>query len=126
MGQSDEAWSEVGEQLKTLGSMFKNHYQAQEDVSVVEVVSEDEVKDALRVLGESVKAAFSTVGDAFTDPEIHTEARQTAGAFFDALGVTFSELGRDISNRDESEDPSNQPFQGENASPDAFGDEDED
>ena len=124
MGQSDEAWSEVGEQLKTLGSMFKDHYQAQEDESIVEVVSEDEVKDALRTLGESVKAAFSTVGDAFTDPEIQSEARQTAGAFFDALGVTFSELGRDISNRDESKDSSNQSSQGETTSPEPYNHED--
>lgn len=109
MGQSDEAWNDVGEQLKALGMMFKSHYQAYEGEDITEVVSEDEVKDALRTLGESAKAAFGTIGDAFTDPEIREEARQTAGSFFDALGATFSELGDDISTRRESNDTSVQP-----------------
>jgi hypothetical protein len=97
MGQSDEAWNDVGEQLKTLGTMFKDHYQAYEGEDLTEVVSEDEVKDALRTLGESVRAAFGSIGDAFADPDVRVEARQTAGSFFDALGATFSELGTDIS-----------------------------
>jgi hypothetical protein len=108
MGQSDEAWNDVGEQLKTLGAMFKEHYQAYEGEDLTEAVSEDEVKDALRTLGESVKAAFGTIGDAFADPEIRDEARQTAGSFLDALGTTFSELGTDISKRLESDDTPSQ------------------
>jgi hypothetical protein len=109
MGQSDEAWNDVGEQLKSLGVMFKSHYQAYEGEDITEVVSDDEVKDALRTLGESAKAAFGTIGDAFADAEIREEARQTAGSFFDALGATFSELGDDISTRRESNDTSVQP-----------------
>jgi hypothetical protein len=117
MGQSDEAWNDVGEQLKTLGAMFKDHYQAYEGEDLTEVVSDDEVKDALRTLGETVKAAFGTIGDAFADPEIRDEARQTAGSFFDALGVTFSELGSDISKRPEIDDSPSQPFPDDAASP---------
>ncbi len=98
MSQSDEAWSEVVEQVKKLGSMFAHHYQAQEGQTGAEVVSNDEVKDALLTIGESMKAAFGTVGDAIKDPDVQDEARQTAASFFDALGVTFSELGDDISN----------------------------
>ena len=97
MGQSDDAWHDVGEQLKTLGSMFKSHYQNHEGDIRVEVVSDDKVKEALRTLGEGVKTAFASIGDALADQEIRTEARQTAGSFFDALGATFSELGADIS-----------------------------
>ncbi len=118
MGQSDEAWNNVSEQLRTLGKMFKDHYQAYEGEDLTEVVSEDEVKDALRTLGESVKAAFGTIGDAFTDPEIHEEAKVTAGSFFDALGVTFSELGADISKSRETDDPPSQPFSDEAVAPD--------
>jgi hypothetical protein len=109
MNQSDEAWNEVGEQLKTLGAMFKYHYQAQDGADGAEFVSEDDVKDALRTLGESIKAAFGTVGDALRDPEIQEEARQTAGSFFDALGATFSEFGDDISKRREREDSPSPP-----------------
>jgi hypothetical protein len=109
MSQSDEAWNDVGEQLKTLGSMFKDHYQAYEGEHITEVVSEDEVKDALRTLGESARAAFGTIGEAFADSEIRDEARQTAGLFFDALGVTFSDLGHDISKRSATENLASQP-----------------
>lgn len=109
MGQSDEAWNDAVEQLKTLGSMFTNHYQAQEGEEGAAVASEDEVKDALRTLGASIKAAFATVGDAFKDPEVQAEARQAAGSFFDALGATFSELGDDISKRRESGDSPRTP-----------------
>ena len=105
MSQSDEAWSEVGEQLRTLGSMFKSHYQNHEGEISVDVVSDDEVKEALRTLGDSVKTAFASIGDAIADREIRTEARQTAGSFFDALGATFSELGSDISKQHDQESP---------------------
>ena len=108
MGQSEEAWNEVGEQFKNLGSMLKVHYLAQEGGDRIEVVSDDEVKDALRTLGESLKAAFATVGDAVADPEVRDEARQTAGSFFDALGATFSDLGHDLSKRGEGQDSSGQ------------------
>ena len=106
MGQSDEAWNDAVEKLKTLGSMFTYHDQAEEGAAVV---SEDEVMDALRTLGASIKAAFATVGDAFKDPEVQAEARQAAGSFFDALGATFSELGDDISKRRESGDSPSTP-----------------
>lgn len=105
MDQSDRAWNNVGEQLMTLGMMVKSHYQAYEGEDFTEVVSDAEVKDAIRTLGESVKAAFSTVGDAVADAEIRDEARQTAGSFFNALGVTFSELGADISSGPEPDAP---------------------
>jgi len=121
MGQSEEAWNEVGEQFKSLGSMLKVHYQAYEGEDITEVVSDDEVKDALHTLGESVKAAFASIGDAFADAEIRDEARQTAGSFFDALGATFSDLGNDISKRGESQGPPIQPPQHKTGSPNPSG-----
>ncbi len=51
------------------------------------------------MLGESIRTAFATVGDAIKDPKVQKEARQAAASFFDALGTTFSELGDDISRR---------------------------
>jgi hypothetical protein len=121
MGQSEEAWNEVGEQFKSLGSMLKVHYQTYEGEDITEVVSDDEVKDALHTLGESVKAAFASIGDAFADAEIRDEARQTAGSFFDALGATFSEIGYDISKQGKSEDLPIQPPPEETASSESFG-----
>jgi hypothetical protein len=99
MSQSDQAWSEVAEHLRTVGSMFKYHYQAQESDARPEPASQEEVKDALRVLGESAVAALGTVGDALKDPGVKVEVREAAGLFFDALGLTVSELGADLSKR---------------------------
>jgi hypothetical protein len=109
MGQSDDAWSDVGEQLKTLGSMFKSHYQSHEGEIRVDVVSDDEVKEALRTIGDSVKTALASIGDVIADQEIRAEARQTAGSFFDALGATFSEFGAEISRRTNQESPDQPP-----------------
>ena len=119
MGQSDEAWNDVVEQVKKLGSMFAHHYRAQEGEGGAEPASNDEVKDALLTLGESINAAFATVGDAIKDPEVQEEARQTAGAFFAALGRTFSELGDDISVRRKREDSPSAPSPEDAAPPDA-------
>ena len=110
MSQSDEAWNEVGEQFKKLGSTFKHHYQAHDDSQKSVVPSDSDVKDALATLGESVKQAFGAVGDTLSDPEIKEETRQTAGMFFDALGTTFSEFGDDISgHRSTEQDYENRP-----------------
>ena len=95
MSQSDETWNEVGDGFKKLGSLFKQHYQAQDQDG--EAVSEDEVKDAIHKIGEGLKTAFVTVGDAVKDPEVKDEAKQTAKSFFDAVGATFTELGDEIS-----------------------------
>jgi hypothetical protein len=103
MSRSDEAWTEVGDQFKKLGSTFKRLYETGDVDQQAEPPSDDEVKDALRTLGESVSHAFATVGGAFNDPEVKEESRQAAGLFFDALGATFSGLGDDISSRSETE-----------------------
>ena len=108
MSQSDETWNEVGEGFKKLGSMFKQHYESQEEAEGSEAISDDEVKDAVRTIGESLKTAFATVGDTVKDPEVQDEAKQTAKSFFDALGATFAELGNEISkwrDKDKTEEP---------------------
>jgi hypothetical protein len=99
MSQPDQAWSEVAEQLRTIGSMLKCHYQAQESDARPEPASQEEVKDALRVLGESAVAALGTVGDAVKDLEVKVEVREATGLFLDALGLSVSGLGVDLSKR---------------------------
>ncbi|MDF1597247.1 MAG: hypothetical protein P1T08_14310 [Acidimicrobiia bacterium] len=97
MSKSDETWSEVGEGFKKIGSMFKQHYESQAAGEGAEAVSEEDVKDAVQTLGESIKTAFATIGDAVADPEVQSEAKQTAKSFVDALGASFSDLGDQIS-----------------------------
>ena len=119
MSQSEEAWSDVGRQFKKLGSMFKHHYETQGGGEDAEAVSEGEVRDAVRSLGESIRTAFATVSDAIKDSEVQEEARQTAGSLFDALGATLSELGDDISKWRERGESSDPPSSTEAAPPDA-------
>jgi uncharacterized protein with GYD domain len=121
MGQSEEAWNEVGEHFKSLGSIFKVHYLAQGEGDPMELVADDEVKEALRTLGVSLKAVFATVGDTIADPEIRDETRQTASSFLDALGATFSDLGQDISKRGDSQDRSGHSPPESTASQDSTG-----
>ena len=114
MSHTDDAWTEVAVQLRTLGVTIKSHYDEQASLDPVESVSPEEVKDALSTLGESLSTAFDAVGAAFRDPEVTKEAKDTAAAFFDALGVSFSEIGAEISST-----PSAQPSDG--AAADATG-----
>ena len=106
MNQSDEAWNEVGEQFKKLGSVFRHHYEAQSE-SEEEAVSDDDVAAAVQTIGESIKTAVRAVGDTVNDPNLAAETRRTAGSFFDALGATFSDLGAEITKR--GEDPASSP-----------------
>ena len=109
MGHSDETWNDVGEQFRKLGTILKHHYQTQEPPDVVGAASDDEVKEAVRVLGETVKAVIATVGDAVADPGVRDEARETAAVFFGALGATFADLADDISTRNEGKSPGDVP-----------------
>lgn len=97
MSHTDEAWTEVSVQLRTLGVTIKNHYDEQASLDRDESVSPEEVKDALSTLGESLSTAFDAVGAAFRDPEVTREVKDTAASFFDALGVSFSEIGAGMS-----------------------------
>ena len=108
MSQSEESWNDVGERFKKLGSMFKQHYEAQDAEGTSEAVSDEEVKEAVATLGESIKTAFATVGDVVKDPEVQDETKQTAKSFFDAIGATFTELGDEFNkwrNKDDNMEP---------------------
>ena len=115
MSQSDESWNDVGERFKKLGSMFKQHYEAQDAEETSEAVSDEEVKEAFATLGESIKTAFATVGDAVKDPEVQDEAKQTAKSFFDAIGATFTELGDEFNKWRNKEDDMEPPSRTEAA-----------
>ena len=100
MSQLDEAWNDVGEQFKKLGSVFKEHYDEYGVDEAVDV-SDEAFEDAMRSLGEGLRAAVGAVGDSIKDPELATDVRDTAGSLFTALGATFSEIGSQISTHEE-------------------------
>lgn len=105
MSQMDEAWSDVGERFKRLGSMYKEHYKAHEGDPDRETVTDEEVAEALRQLGASIRTAFEAAGDTIADPALKEEARGTASSFFSALGTTFNEFSAQIAaKRDRTQD----------------------
>lgn len=103
MSQSHDAWVEVGEQLKAVGSRIRENYVTQEASTRTEPPSREELEDAAKTFGDSVVAALGTVGDALKDTEVTSGAKEAVARFFDALGVTFAELGADLARGAEHE-----------------------
>lgn len=123
MSESEKEWNEVGDGFKKLGALFKQHYEAQgqeappEGEEPAESVSEEEVKDAVHTIGESLKTAFASLGDAVRDPEVKEEAKQTARSFFDALGATINEIGDEITKWREKQKAEEEPPSRTDAAP---------
>ena len=124
MSQAEDAWYEVGEQLRRLGVLFKDHYEAQESEAEPSV-SEEDVAEAMRTLGAGMKAVLGATGDTLSDPELVTETRETAGAIFTALGATFSELGSQVAPTPEGEEESTTSQSSSTDGHGAMSDEDE-
>lgn len=123
MSQTDDAWSEVAEQLRALGLTIKDHYDAQASHVPEESVSQEEVKDALKTLGDSLTTAVGAAGVAFRDPEVTNEVKETAASFFGALGTTFAEISAAIAaNRAKGEAADDVSPQNGETSPDSGAD----
>jgi Flp pilus assembly pilin Flp len=122
MSQMDEAWSDVGERFKRLGSMYKEHYKAHAVDAEAESATDEEVAEALRQLGASIRTAFEAAGDTISDPELKEEARGTASSFFNALGTTFNDLAAQIATkRERTQEPptATEPEAGESVAEEA-------
>jgi hypothetical protein len=95
MKTSDD-WRKVGDQFAVIGERFKEHYEKTESSDPEEDASVDEVRSALRTLGDALDNVFTAVGQAFRDPAIRSEAKEAAGAIATALGATFNELSDEV------------------------------
>ena len=93
MSRPEEAWEDVGEQFKKLGAMFRDHLEQSKEEREGSAADVDE---AVRGFRDNLQTAFSAMIDTASDPDVHDEARRTAGSFFEALGTTFSQLGSDL------------------------------
>ena len=87
-----DAWDSVGDQMKDLGGAFKEHYEAGED----EESTTDEVKDALRTVGEGLDRLFTAIGKAVRDPEVQEKAKQTGTSVIDAIGTTLGSVADEV------------------------------
>ena len=95
MKTSDD-WRKVGDQFAVIGERFKEHYEKTESSDPEEDASVDEVRSALRTLGDALDHVFTAVGEAFRDPALRTEAKEAAGAIATALGATFNDLSEEV------------------------------
>ena len=86
-----DAWDAVGDQAKDLGEAFKGHYDDSEDVA-----ASDEVKDALKQVGDGLERLFSAVGAAIRDPEVKDKAKATGTSFLDAVGQTLTTVAGEV------------------------------
>ena len=94
--KTGDDWRKVGDQFAAIGERFKEHYEQVESSDSDEDASVDEVRSALRTLGDALDNVFTAVGHAFRDPAIRSEAKEAAGSIATALGATFNELSDEV------------------------------
>lgn len=98
----DDAWNDVAEQFGAIGSLFKEHYDNQETGQEEDPeVTQEQLDAAVSKLKTSLEAAVETAGDAVKDPNLKEGAREGAASVLDAIGVTFSEVGGEVSKQKE-------------------------
>jgi hypothetical protein len=91
------AWTQAGEQLSGLGSKLKLHYEAQRtDETGEQARAQDDVKDAVKKLGEAVQDAVDAMGAAARDQAVKDDVKQVGRTLKDALGVTFAEISDEL------------------------------
>lgn len=91
MSDPRASWEQVGEQLSGLGLKLKLHFeQAAKDSGAKH---EDNIKEALRQVGDAVDQAFTALGNATTDDAVREDARDAGRSMRDALDASFSRLG---------------------------------
>ena len=101
MGDTDQAWQEVGEKFTALGRKFKQHYEDRGEGTEptegdVTAGAPADVKKAMDNVGGSLERVFGSIGDAFQDTDVKDQTRSAFSSLVDALGATFSELGQEV------------------------------
>ena len=81
------------EQLSSLGRKLRDTYQQSMTESPPD---QDEIKAALRTLGNAWEKVAQAVGTAARDEEVKANMKRAATGFFEAVGAAFSELGAEI------------------------------
>ena len=81
------------EQLSSLGRKLRDTYQQSMTESPPD---QDEIKAALRTLGNAWEKVAQAVGAAARDEEVRANMKSAATGFFEAVGAAFSELGAEL------------------------------
>ena len=83
----------MAEQVSSLGRKLKDTYQRSVGD---EGPDQDEIKAALRTLGNAWEKVAQAVGAAARDEEVRANMKNAATGFFEAVGAAFSELGSEL------------------------------
>jgi hypothetical protein len=88
-----DPWDKMAEQATSLGRKLRETYER----SVAgEGPGQDDVRAALRTLGNAAEKVVQAVGAAARDEEVRATMKNAATGFFEAVGAAFSELGSDL------------------------------
>ena len=88
-----DPWDKMTEQLASLGRKLRDTYQQSMTDSPPD---QEEIKAALRTLGNAWEKVVQAVGTAARDEEVKANMKSAATGFFEAVGAAFSELGAEI------------------------------
>lgn len=92
MTDSQEAWKQVGEDLKSLGLKLKLHYEQ----AGGEAPGGHDLQSVLRELASTIESGFTAVGNAARDDAVRTDASKAARALTDALAASLNEAGQGL------------------------------
>lgn len=87
MTKAQERWSELGDQLESLGLKLKLH--VMEETSELE----DDVKVGLARVGKAIEDVFSALGDVVDDEAVRADAKEAGRRLVEAVDATFTEVG---------------------------------
>lgn len=91
------AWDEVGERFTEVGRKVGDHYRKLDEESPPKTAAErKDINEAVRGAVEQLDQAFTSLGNAFRDPEAQESLNRAARSFGEALAATFSELSGEI------------------------------
>jgi hypothetical protein len=98
-----DPWTEASERWGDVGDGLRRRYR---DLVGDRGPTEDDLRDALRTLGDAARSVADSVGSAMRDPEVRAQVKEAAASLVSALGATFEELGDELRRtfRDEADD----------------------
>ncbi len=101
-GANGDPWQEAGERWATIGRRLREQYRT---IAGDDGPTEDEVREAVVVLGDAARRIVDAVGGAMRDPAVRDQVRDAAASLVSALGTTFHDLGEELRRDDTAGDP---------------------
>jgi hypothetical protein len=98
----DDPWDKMVDQVSSLGRKLRDTYERTMGEAGPD---QDDVKAALRTLGNAAEKLAQAVGAAARDAEVRATMKNAATGFFEAVGAAFSDLGSELRRSDSSHEP---------------------